>query len=275
MRINKFGYKITKEAILDVIVNLELEHEVESGSFCAGVYHQNLSELKKDINKIEKVLKNDYNIDLFKFMNDNKDEVFDDYEFSTHGALLDTILYLVDDKKGILSGNKLIDSEDEDYVFKYQYGFYNYDMGKRYILQSFDTLEDYYKSTAEKIMFSFFDTSYGCDDPEELKKSYIIKDVKVGHIIFCDLRSVYMILDIKVRYSRKYLLDCDVFVKEIERDFGGEKVINDGVLEVYIGVDENILSDYENEKIYNKLFELEEKVKDEWEFKRNIKNFNV
>ena len=73
MKIDKFEYKKTKEIILDVIYDLEEDYEIETGSFNSGVYSKDLSELKEDIDKIEKILKT-HNIDLFKFINDNKDK---------------------------------------------------------------------------------------------------------------------------------------------------------------------------------------------------------
>lgn len=242
MKIDKFSYKQGKEIIIDVIDKLGDDKIIPSSSFI-DMYNKKISEMEKDI----EIIKNELlkkGINLFQFIGEHEASVFSDQDFCARDALMDTILYLYDNEKGILGGNKLIDSEEEEYFIKYKYGYYNYEMGLRYLLQSFDSLDDYYKFTANTILYSYINSHFG-GDKELINDSSIIKEYTKGYTVYCDLELLYSNIEIRTHY--------DNFVEEINEDLKEiSHVINNNILEIYIGY-KNKISSRELKKITDEL----------------------
>ena len=79
-------------------------------------------------------------------MKSNLNRILKDENFVSNNGFYDYLVYKYDNSHP-LSGNLLSDSGDidEDIVIKFDYGYHNYDLGRKYILQSFDTISDYYE----------------------------------------------------------------------------------------------------------------------------------
>lgn len=139
----KFTYKEQSKKILDIIGDF-IEDNGLKGSFTNHFKDKNTN---KEINELLKILRTN-NCDFQVFYQDYKEEILKDHGFIGDGYFLDLLLYKFEDKYTI-GGLSLDESELDEHVIKYKYGYYKYDLGKKYILQSYPTLEDYFYQTAK------------------------------------------------------------------------------------------------------------------------------
>jgi len=264
MKIDKFDYKKTKKIIFDTIDGLMSNNKITDGSFSNSYYVLAFEDIKREIDFLTNKLKSKHNIDLVDFFEKNKDKIYSDPEFTGHSAFVDTLLYSFDNKNGILYGIKLDDASEIEFLIKYKYGYYQYDMGRKYILQSYDSMEDYYKATAENIMIGLlapdnnqtdismeFGLYLTVEQAESIiEKSSMVRKYNNGYTVYIHLLSLYSellrISDDDVKY--------DDFINCIERDFHNiPKRLFDGMLEVYIGYKNNKISLQEFDEIKGEL----------------------
>jgi len=260
MKVEKFDYNKTKNLIIDTISDIEEEYDVENGNFQFGYYKKTYDEVKKDIDiLISELKKNGVNLsDFFKLY---KNEIYKDYNFESHSAFMDAILYYFDKDKGILSGVKLEDSNEFEFLIKYKYGYYNYDMGKKFILQSYDDMDAYYQDTAEKLLLGLLspegrnnigDEFTGTKDNAEniVEKCSIVKQYDNGFTIFIHLKSFMTELS---KYSMaKY--DYSMFVDTLESDIDPIPYrIFDDLMQIFIGYTVHKISLEEFNSIKNEL----------------------
>ena len=91
------------------------------------------------------------NINMYEFYREYRTQIIDDNWFTHCCGAVDYILYRLSGNKGHddggipLSGLFLNEREQSDYSYKYIYGFAQNKYGKMYILQSFDTISEWYK----------------------------------------------------------------------------------------------------------------------------------
>ena len=256
MKIDKFEYKKGKELILDTISELSETSEIHVGSFNFGYYKKNYNDIKKEIELLSNKLK-EQNFDLMSFIEEYENEVFMDFDFSAHSAFMDTLLYTYDKNKAELGGLKLIDSSEIEYVFKYKYGYYNFDMGKKYILQSFNTLDDYYKATANNLLLGllspdYSNTSIGIFDKETaaniVERCSIVKKYDKCFTIYINLTNLHL------EISKKDRVSYDEFISDIELDINPiNHRIFENILEIFIGCRKNEISLKEFDEIKKKL----------------------
>lgn len=245
MKVDKFEYKRVKRIIFDTMEELEDDNIIEKGSFEEGYFRNDLKDIIPQIDFLKLELKKK-NIDLFEFIKEYEDKVFKDNEFVYDSALMDTILYTYDKNKGILQVNKLIDSQPEEYFIKYQYEYYNYDMGRRFILQSFDSMEDYYETTAKHLLYGYISNNYGVGE-DVANDCSIIKKHGNGYTIYVHIRLLLNELELK---SYTY----DKFIDELESDMKPIPIkIQNGILEIFIGYKFHKISDEELEDITSEL----------------------
>lgn len=260
MKIDKFEYKRIKEIILE---NFE-----SSISFMIGGYYStNFSNVRKDILKIAEKLDVEYGIDLVTFFKNYNNEIYKDSDFISSCAFVDCLLYWYDSEKGILGGYKLKDSETEfskeEFVIKYKYGYCNYDLGKRYILQSYKSIEEYYEVTSKHFLYGLIESDWSLTSnkiDEIVKKCSITKKYSDNsYVIYIHLRYLYFLLD------ATYPDDID----NLKDNLGPIKYyIFDHLLEIYIGDKLHKISLQERDNIYNTL-------NIEYEFEKSIKTYNL
>lgn len=244
MKIDKFDYKQTKDIILNTISELDDEGEISTGNFQFGYYKNKLAYIREDIKVVENKLK-EQGIDLYKFIKKYEKEVFDDSDFVSHDAFMDTLLYVYDKEKSILSGALMSDGDDKEYFVKYNYGYYTYDMGKRYLLQTYKTLNDYYKDTAENILYGYLNSYFGCSH-DTIERCSVIKKYGDGYTIYAHLRALYYEMKVDDKY--------DNFVDEIDSDFKDiQHKIDHDILYIYINNDSHIITNSEAKEIKNNL----------------------
>ena len=229
MKIDNFDYKRKKRIVLNAID--ELDDEIDTSSFNDHYYTLDFEDLIDEINLLQENLKHEgFNLD--KFMKDYKSEIYDDYEFTGKNAFFDTLLYYYDKKNGILGGAKLNEMPPSEYFIKYKYGYYTYDMGTRYLLQSYDNLDDYYKDTANKLVYGYLDENFGCDKSVADNCSDILK-IGDGYIINIYLDKLYLSIKDK-RQSLNYIInEINKDFKDIPHKFDS----SNNILEVYINSD--------------------------------------
>lgn len=138
----EFTYKEKSKKILNIIGDF-IENNGLEGSF---TNHFKEKDSDKEIDKLLKILR-DNNCDFQIFYQDFKDEILKDHYFTGDGYFLDLLLYKFEDRYPI-GGLSLDENELDEHVIKYKYGYYKYDLGKKYILQTYSTLEDYFYQTA-------------------------------------------------------------------------------------------------------------------------------
>lgn len=262
MKIDKFEYKKNKEIVITTIY--KISNKIDQRSF-TNYYINNYVEVKNDIKILENELKKQ-NFDLTKFFEKYKDEIYKDYDFTQVNGFYDSLLYYFDDKDGLLSGNKLLGSEDIEYVYKYKYGYYNYDMGKKFILQSFKTLKDYYKTTAKKFLLGLMDINYSIDK-KDIKKLSIILPNNDSFILLIHLRILYSLL----RYNK---MSYSEFKNEFKEIIKGSRFESNGdIIQILIG--DNYTGNVISQDKYNEIKNKFDIIHKEILFKQDVKNFNL
>jgi len=76
-------------------------------------------------------------------MTDNLDEILEDPLFISANGFMDYLIYTYDNSYP-LSGNDCSD-DGEEIEIKFDYGYHNYDLGKKYLVQNFGTLSNYFE----------------------------------------------------------------------------------------------------------------------------------
>lgn len=256
MKIDKFEYKKGKDLILNTIYELSDMQKIDTGSFNLNYYKKNYNDLYKEIKLLIDELE-EQNFDLMFFIKAYENKIFKDFDFTAHSAFMDTLLYYYDKYKGILGGVKLIDSDEIEYVFKYKYGYYNFDMGKKYILQSFNSIDNYYKVTANNFLLGLLSpgyesTSIGIFNKEQaaniIERCSIVKQYGKGYTIYVHLQNLYM------EISKKDNVSYDEFVRDILYEISPiSHRIFDNMLEIYIGYRKNEIALKEFNEIKKKL----------------------
>lgn len=263
MKIDKFEYKKNKDIVIDTIY--ELRTKIDQGSF-TNYYVNNYDYVKNDIKILENELKKQ-NFDLTEFFQKYKEEIYKDYDFIQVNGFYDSLLYYFDNENGILSGNKLLGSDDIEYVYKYKYGYFNYDMGKKFILQSFETLKKYYKTTAKKFLLAFISTNISNKNAKDIvKKSSVILPNNDSFILIIHLRILYSLLNNKLTYSDfKYNFKEDIKGSRFESD--------DDIIQILIG--DNYTGNTVSQDKYNEIKNKFNITYKEILFQQDVKNFNL
>jgi hypothetical protein len=249
MKINKydnFNYENTRNIIIDVIENLKHDDVVYDGSFNSGFYKYSNDEVKKEINIIVNELKK-YNINLFNFIKEHENEVFTDHNFIDNSAIYDAILYEYDKNKAVLAGYEIDQLELDEFFIKYSYDYYKYDIGKKYLLQTYKNLDEYFRYTAEVMVPSLLEylQYYGEFDGE---KASIVKKCGNGYTTFVNMK--YM------KEKRKEF--SDLYSWKLPHR------IKDDIMQIYVGNDSCKISKKEYDDIKNK-----------FDMINNIKKFNL
>lgn len=231
MKVDKFGYMAEKDKVLDVIYNLmHSEFEIHSGSFNARFYMKTNKEADEDIKKIKDELKKKYNLNLDDFFNKYHEEIYKDPKFIDWCAIVDYLLYSYDKKEGVLSGYHIYEGEINEYYIKYSYNYHKYDIGKKYILQNFGSMNAYYKETAKILIKSFLANNYIFPE-KDISKSYSVKHLFSScYVINCNMEILETLLDEGEYYEFKQALNQD-------KPFDNFK-INDNILQIYINCDD-------------------------------------
>lgn len=225
MKVNNFDYNTKKNTFFEVFDILVEEDILNDDSFCNGAYYEyDNKDINKLINIFEKASKKN-GLDIAEFMETYKDLIYSDVDFQKCG-FIDTVLYKYDKEKGWLSGYHLNNSVNVEYSIKYEYGYYKYDMGKNFILQSYETLDDYFKDTAKFYLIGIFENYIGSVNENDIFKNQIIKKYKNGYIVFANIRALF-----EYSYDYDYGYDYDKFVSSIK----------DNIVDTYYSYDYDIM----------------------------------
>ena len=150
MKYKDFTYKELSEEIYDNIMEY-LEMKGLTGSLTHN-YEITIQTLDFEVMKVLLRLK-DSLLDFEKFYKNYKVQILKDQKFTDSGYFMDYLLYKFDNKYPI-GGVLLTDLREDELVIKYQYGYYKYDLGEKVILQSFDTLGDYFYYVAQNFILT-------------------------------------------------------------------------------------------------------------------------
>lgn len=250
MNIDKFEYKAQKDKIISLIGELIDDDIIPGVSFNFGYYKRNYDSIEEEYIKKTKELLSKNGIDLDKFFSQFKKQIYKDWQFTAVNAFYDSLLYYYDNKNGLLGGYKLSESEDKEYFIKYSYGYFNYDMGKKFILQSFNNLEDYYKETAERFLKGMSDKK-DIIPRDKLDLCSITKKYDNCYTIYVNLKYAYTFFDFSGPYKN---YNYDRFIIEIKKDLGNTNYrIFDHILSIFIGCRNNKISLKEFDEIKDEL----------------------
>jgi hypothetical protein len=250
MRLDTFEYNKIKNIIIDYV------EDIGKQSFTNGFYREKYENVLKDIYTLIGKLKDEYDIDLKNFMKKYENKIFGDNDFISSCSFMDSILYWYDKNKGILAGYTYHDSNEYEYYIKYDYGYHNYDMGVRYILQSFNNLDEYFKNTAENYMKGYLDNNQGILVDETFQK---VKKYGNNYISYTNL---YYVCESNKKRTYEKIID------NIEEDFTNKDIqydIIDGIIQVNIG----------KEEIDNFPDKYLQEAKNEIDIKASMKKYNI
>lgn len=143
-----FAYKTISKNYLNIIDDFIEDNNLK------GCFHNNFKEedTNKQIQNLIDTLEAN-NLNFQTFYKEYKEEILRDTRFTSDGYFMDFFLYHFD-KQYTLGGQSLYDGEIDEHVIKYKYGWYKYDLGKQYILQTYSSLEEYFYETAKCFIFS-------------------------------------------------------------------------------------------------------------------------
>ena len=155
---NLSGVKLYSEVCKYITYYMQDElDEKDTYSFRSSYYFK--KNYKSHIENLDKFLKKKLGYSLDQFMRDFKKEIYNDDFFTTRCGFLDTLLYTYD-QKYILSGSILEDyGAGDEFVIKYNYGYNNFELGKKYLLQNYNSLEDFYFYCAQKFVVTYIEES--------------------------------------------------------------------------------------------------------------------
>lgn len=155
-----------------------------------------------DIRNLKNYLSNN-DIDLDYFMQKYKNKIYQDEFFNSTSGFLDTLLYIYDNKFP-LSGGELQDyGGGDEYLIKYFYGYDKYDLGRKYLLQKYKNIDDFYYDCANMFLNPYNIENYVLsdifDNVEKYKDSFskIIKKDE-GYFILIDLKIFFSYNDFTV-----------------------------------------------------------------------------
>ena len=213
-------------------------------SFESGKYYMR-DNYKKDLDEFYEYM-NENGVLFDSFINKHYSKVFADDFFISSCGVMDTLLYQYN-KKHPLSGCIL--KEKETYVdhiceiqFKYYYDYHRHDLGIKYLLQSYQSLEDFYFACAEHLCHDLFlsDTSVLSYDKDwqditksffNYKKHYLLfsksEKLKNGSIGFIDLNVLFDLVLIDEKDKNEAIR----IIKETTKP----KIITDNLCIFYFG----------------------------------------
>jgi hypothetical protein len=163
---------------------------------------------------------------------------------------MDAVLYKFD-KDFPLSGGEMNKEVDYEFTIKYSYGYQNCDLGRKYLLQAFNSLEDFYKETAKVLV------------------DVIIEDKKYKVTTDIDKKSTIIIVPTLNLISKEEVRG--VLLKQ-------QKTLTIDELSIFIIADKQIQKEL-IDKINNSTPEEHivnfDKIKEELNFNINVKKYNL
>jgi len=146
--------KVEYEAIHDMIENYLDENKI-GVSFDDGYYNH---DGEKDLNGLKEYLDANSSVNnvLDYFFNKYRDTIYSDDDFIAKNGFYDYMLYTYDNSF-MLNGSG-VGPEPDDKLMKYFYGFQTTKLGRLFILQNFNSFENFYRVCANEFPAYFFDT---------------------------------------------------------------------------------------------------------------------
>ena len=153
--------------LISDFLELDEYNHLDGHNFCVGgFYKYSDEELSKIFKELDKYLKEN-GIDFAEFYRNNKKDILKD-NFYISDAFMDALLYQYDKSTELGGINMDCYEYASELIIKYDYGFQNYDMGKKWLLQNFDSLEEFYSLAAKNYIKSLIE-----GETEESKKEIL------------------------------------------------------------------------------------------------------
>lgn len=185
-------------------------------SFKNGYYAK---DYKKHIDKLKKFIQNKLGYNLDDFMIKFKSKIYSDDFFTSNCGFIDALLYTYDSNFP-LSGDILQDyGAGDEYVIKYDYGYDMYDLGRKYILQNYESLEDFYYDCAIKYWSAENENLFNIDNLEKEEINFATVDkLKDGSITILDINKLFNLYhswDFKKRFNVGIFKDIKTLTNHI------------------------------------------------------------
>lgn len=144
MKIKKFRELAGSEyEFITRIIHKIIDKDITTTSFQNYFNH----DFDEDYAKlVKKLVKKD--IDIADFFDKFREQIYEDERYTSWCGFMDAVLYKFD-KDFPLSGGEMATYVEYEFTIKYGYGYQNCDLGIKYLLQAFNTLEDFYKDAAK------------------------------------------------------------------------------------------------------------------------------
>lgn len=217
----KYDYHEVRN-IINHYINKYNSRSFMSGDYYKQNYNQDIQNFKKYMLAV--------NIDFDIYMKEYHTEIFNDDDYINCCGFMDALLYSYNNQHP-LSGNLLIEREDEssecEHITKYYYGYQDYDLGLKYILQSYATLNDFYFACAEHFCKAVFTSESAylthCNIKEEDFKQFS-KTVRFKNCSVCiiDLKILHeFVIDEYSTIYEKFIENFEMLVKPsiMEKDW--------------------------------------------------------
>lgn len=174
---------------ISIFKKTELEN---NQSFMNGAYYR--ADYETDIKELNAYLIKSFNYNLDIFFDEYNKEIYSDDFFTQTCGFLDTLLYTYDQKYPLGGFFLEKNTGNDEVVIKYDYGYQNYDLGKKYLLQNFDTLEDFYFECASKF-FTYYNEVSGFKHFKDIEKNLnmfsMVDRKEKGSLCIFDPRKFY------------------------------------------------------------------------------------
>jgi len=271
----EYAYAELSKQIYQFIINfIEVNEDYTdlTGNFTRH-FKTDTNELDQYLNKLlDELLEEGFNFE--NFYREYREKILKDFNFTMHGFFMDYVLYHFD-KDYPLGGNTLDDGEPDEKLIKYYYGYYKYDLGEKFILQSYPDMEDFYYdvaknfiydlSTGDSIRSSF--RSITTIPPKEAKKIQSIcsetKKYDTYSVVFLNTNFFYKMIE--------FFIDDNKTILDVKKAF--EKDINSFDIE-YLEPTENMILIFGKTKdfLVGDKYEILQNVGDEKKAMKFIKN---
>jgi hypothetical protein len=129
--------------------NIILKYAKEETSNDSFSHYFKSDDYSENIEGLDHLLINRFNISLKSFVETYKDKIYDDDKFTKCCGFVDIILYRYDQTYN-LGGNTVL--YPQDYQSKYYYGYQNTWIGQQYLLQHFKSLSTFYNDLLQELL---------------------------------------------------------------------------------------------------------------------------
>lgn len=201
---------------------------------------------EKDLNGLKKYIEKEFGDTLDYFFKKYRKIIYDDINFTSKNGFYDYMLYTYDNSFPLNGGG--VGPEPEDKLMKYYYGFQTTKLGRLFINQNFETIENFYKACADNF------TPYLFNDILSFSVNYDESDYKTIHsdkysICIINLKSIYKKSRLPENYTA-FINKIEMKYEEKDKKLSSWATFDDEIFSIIFGDNikiENVIDQYKHE----------------------------